>query len=364
MITVGVLGGGQLAKMLALAAAPLGISILCYDPAEEACAKQIAPVITASYSDKNALKAFADSVDVLTFETENISPEIFSLLEGHKHLFYPNEEALLISQDRYLEKECFHQEGVKTASYEKIDSFEDLERGVARLNMPCILKTRRGGYDGKGQYVLRSSEDLLPAWNALKGAPAILESFVPFEKEVSMIGVRSQEGEIRIYPLVENQHEKGILRESFAPFEHESLKQEAKAIIEKILLRLNYVGVLTIEFFLQEGTLIANEMAPRVHNTGHWTMEGAVTSQFENHLRAITGFPLGDPSPRGYSWMVNIIGEELSQKELMMVNGLHYHHYGKLPRPGRKLGHFTCNASRLEDLKRMQKEVLEINSRF
>lgn len=354
---IGILGGGQLAYMLSMAASPLGLSTLCYEPAVPACAARVTDVITASYTDVEALRAFAQQVDVITFETENITSEIFSILAEEQHKFAPHQNALLIAQDRLLEKNCLNQLGIATAPYEAVDSLASLTEAAQKLGYPCVLKTRRGGYDGKGQFVLRSDEDLSEAFASLGSQPLLLEGFVPFSMEVSMLAVRDQAGIVKTYPLVANTHQQGILRESSAPFEHPALYQQAAHAAQTLLDHLQYVGVIAIEFFVVNDQLVANEIAPRVHNTGHWTIEGTVTSQFENHIRAIAGLPLGDCSPRGYSHLLNIIGEEPELKSLLNIAGLHYHTYGKAPRPQRKLGHVTlCHDDPLQ-LEKMRRQA-------
>ncbi len=361
MTRIGVLGAGQLAKMLSVAAYPLGLSTVCYDPTPDACAKQVANVITADYLNQDTLKDFASKVDVITFETENITAEIFSILADCDK-FYPSKNALLIAQDRLLEKQCLNQLGIPTAPFTDINSLESLHAAVTEFGMPCILKTRRGGYDGKGQAVIHLQDDIALAWEQLGNRPLILEGFVPFNTEVSMLAVRGSNGDIKTYPLVENIHKEGILRESYAPFENHHLEKLAIKNMHKLLKHLDYVGVLAIEFFVTKNQLIANEIAPRVHNTGHWTIEGAVTSQFENHMRAIAGFPVGDCSVRGYSCMVNMISEEVAASEVLQMAGAHYHSYGKTARANRKLGHITLCHDNKTQLNLMRKQIRQLIS--
>jgi len=260
--------------------------------------------------------------------------------------------ALETAQDRLREKQLFEKLGIATTAYAPLASAYDLDAAVKKIGLPAVVKTRRMGYDGKGQWILRTAEDVKTAKEGLPKLPFILEKFVPFTREVSVLAVRRREGETAFYPLVENHHRGGILRLSLAPAPNvsEEIQQTAEEAAQKVLEGLNYVGVLAIEFFEYDGTVLANEMAPRVHNSGHWTIEGAVTSQFENHLRAINGWPLGATTPIGASAMINLIGELPDAKEVLAVKSAHLHLYGKEPRPGRKLGHLTLRAPSFEQL--------------
>lgn len=338
---VGVLGGGQLGRMLALAGYPLGLRFRFFDPTPGACAGQLAELVVGDYGDHAVLDRFAAELDVVTYEFENVP------VEAGRHLatrlpVYPPPAALEIAQDRLNEKRFFEGIGVGVPPYWAVSTRGELEQAVAELGLPAVLKTRREGYDGKGQLVLHAESDLVAAWEALGTQPLLLEGFVPFEREVSALGVRGRDGDVRVYPLVENVHRAGILRRSTAPADVPArLAVEAEAVMRAALHALEYVGVLAIEFFVADGRLLANEMAPRVHNTGHWTIEGAVTSQFENHVRAVAGLPLGDPSAIGEIRMLNIIGESPNPATLLTIPGAHVHLYGKSPRPGRKLGHLT-----------------------
>lgn len=337
---IGIVGGGQLARMLALAGYPLGFRFQILDPALDACAGQLAFTIQGDYDARLGLESLAAWADVVTFDFENVPAAAAQVLQ-QQVAFYPPAEALAIAQDRLAEKTLFQQLGIPTPSFATVDSGPELVSAVARLGLPAVLKTRRLGYDGKGQRILRRAEDLEPAWQALGNAPLILEGFVPFEREVSVLAVRSRTGETAFYPLVENHHRDGILRLSRAPFFDPALEQLGWDYAARLLDRLNYTGLLAIEFFVHNGRLIANEMAPRVHNSGHWTLEGAKTSQFENHLRAILGWPLGATTAVGHSIMLNCIGELPEPAAVLAVPGAHYHAYGKAPRPGRKVGHLT-----------------------
>ena len=339
---IGILGAGQLGRMLALAGIPLDIQFRFFDPAPDGPASQIADQIVAPYDDQLALARFAENCDAITYEFENVPTETAEFLAKFAPVF-PPPNALRAAQDRLTEKRVLLGLGIPTPLFDAVDSLVELRDTVERFGLPAVLKTRRFGYDGKGQMVLRQASDIALAWNELQGHPLILESFVPFERELSLIGVRGREGETAFYPLLENHHEDGILRQTIAPAPDiaPELQAEAEDHVTRLMEVLNYVGVLTVEFFQQNGRLIANEMAPRVHNSGHCTIEGAETSQFENHIRAVAGLPLGSTALRGFSAMLNIIGDLQDTTELLKLSGLHLHLYGKTPRPGRKLGHVT-----------------------
>lgn len=341
---VGIIGGGQLARMLALAGYPLGLRFQVLDPAADACAGQAAPLMGGDYHDEARLESLAAWADVVTFDFENVPADAARALEG-RITVYPPAEALALAQDRLSEKTLFWEMGIPTPTFATVDSLEELQSAAVRVELPAVLKTRRLGYDGKGQQVLRTAEDIEPAWRALGSAPLILESFVSFEGEVSIVAVRGRDGSTAFYPLVENHHRDGILRLSRAPCRMPELEREGWDYARRLLDRLNYVGVLAIEFFVKDGRLIANEIAPRVHNSGHWTIEGAETSQFENHLRAILGLPLGSTAAIGYSAMMNGIGDLPERAAVLAIPGAHYHAYGKTPRPGRKVGHITLRAN-------------------
>lgn len=337
---IGVLGGGQLARMLALAGYPLGLKVICYDPAVDACAKQVTEVINGKFIDKNLLQRFLKKVELVTFETENIPLQAANYISNHIEL-QPNLSALKITQDRLFEKNLFKTLNIPTVDFWEINSQIELESIIKKHNFPLILKTRKNGYDGKNQSVLFNWQDASQAWLKLKKQKLILETLIKFDAEVSLIAVRSKLGDIRFYPLVLNQHNNGILRISKAPYLNKSLQQLAEKYALQILHYFNYVGVMAIEFFVKNDLLIANEIAPRVHNSGHWTIEGAQTSQFENHLRAITGLPLGDTSSLGLSTMYNCITKEPLINEVLKIAGAHYHTYGKKSKLGRKLGHIN-----------------------
>ena len=344
MSTVGILGGGQLARMLALAGAPLGVRFLVVDNLPEACASQVAPQLTADWRDFAALAEFARRIEVATFDFENVPADTAQWLTEHTRVF-PNPRALAVAQDRLAEKSLFRDIGLPTPDFAAVDSREDLIRAVERIGVPSILKTRRLGYDGKGQFRLKAPTDVDAAWDALAGAPSILEAFVPFERELSVIAVRSREGEFRTYPLTQNWHADGILSASLAPAPGcEVLAPVAFAHARRIAEELDYVGVFALELFVKDGGLMGNEMAPRVHNSGHWTIEGAPASQFENHVRAVLGLPLGDTSAIGVSVMLNWVGELPPATPVLAEPRAHWHDYGKSPRAGRKVGHATLCA--------------------
>jgi 5-(carboxyamino)imidazole ribonucleotide synthase len=351
MHTIGILGGGQLARMLVLAGAPLGLRFLVVDSAADACAAQIAPLVQADWRDFEKLADFAQRVDVATFDFENVPAQTAVWLTQHTSVF-PNPRALAISQDRLVEKALFREIGLDTAAFAAVDSRADLDAAIATIGLPAVLKTRRLGYDGKGQAVLRSHADADAAWDALGSAPLILEAFVPFTREVSIIAVRSRNGEFRHYPLTRNWHASGILAASLAPApQTEQIEASAVAHARALAERLDYVGTFALELFDHDGHLLGNEMAPRVHNSGHWTIEGAHCSQFENHLRAVLGLPLGDTAARGLSVMLNWIGELPAANAVLREVDAHWHDYGKEPRPGRKVGHATVCAENAVDMR-------------
>ena len=348
MTTVGILGGGQLARMLALSGAPLGLRFLVLDSTPDACAAQFAPLLQADYRDHDALAAFADQVDVATFDFENVPAESARWLADRVPVF-PSPRALAVAQDRLAEKSLFRELGIPVPEFADITSRGSLDEALARIGTPCILKTRRLGYDGKGQFRIKTPADADAAWDAL-GPQAdtvglILEGFVAFQRELSVVAVRGRDGELRAWPLTENWHESGILSASLAPATVDaSLQAQALATARKVAEALDYVGVFALELFLRDGVLLANEMAPRVHNSGHWTIEGAETSQFENHVRAVLGLPLGSTRPVGHACMLNWLGELPSSLPVLAEASGHWHDYGKSPREGRKVGHATLRA--------------------
>jgi 5-(carboxyamino)imidazole ribonucleotide synthase len=332
--------------MLALAGYPLGLRFRALDPSPEAPAGHLAELRVGAYDDPDALAAFADGLSVATYEFENVPDAAARLLEARVPVF-PSALALQTAQDRLAEKQLFERLGIPLPGYAAVDSLPDLEAAIARLGLPAILKTRRLGYDGKGQVVLRAPADATSAWNALGGVPCVLEQMVPLRRELSVLAVRGRDGTTACYPLVQNTHRDGILRISLAPADDlGDLQPLAESYASRILDALDYVGVLALETFVddRDGRLLANEIAPRVHNSGHLTIEGSETSQFENHVRAILSLPLGSTAPRGWSAMVNLIGTVPPTEQILAIPGAHLHLYGKEPRPGRKLGHVTVTA--------------------
>jgi 5-(carboxyamino)imidazole ribonucleotide synthase len=326
--------------MLALAGYPLGLRFVVLDPTPDACAGQVAELIQGDYDDRDKLSQLSERIDLATFDFENVPVAAARFLE-QQVLVFPPPAALETAQDRLCEKALFWELGIPTPPFSTVDNLDDLHEAVSQLGLPAVLKTRRLGYDGKGQRLLQETGDIEPAWTALGSVPLILESFVPFQREVSILALRGRHGETAFYPLVENRHHDGILRLSVAPCLAADLEQQAQDYATRVLEKLVYVGLLAIEFFVLEEQLLANEMAPRVHNSGHWTIEGAETSQFENHLRAMLRLPLGSTAAVGYSAMLNFIGEIPDRNTFLAVPGVHFHDYGKTARPGRKVGHAT-----------------------
>ena len=339
---VGILGGGQLARMLALAGYPLGQAFSVLDPGSDVCSAAVAEQLQGDYVDQKLLAQLAEQADVVTYEFENVPAAAVEFL-ACKVAVYPPQQALATAQDRLKEKTLFGELGIATPAFAAVNSLEELEQAMAQIGWPAVLKTRSEGYDGKGQAVLRQPEDLAPAWQSLAGVPAIVEAFVPFEREVSVIAVRSTTGEMVCYPLTENTHRDGILRLSIAR-PGDVMQAKAVEYAERLMDRLDYVGVLALELFQAGDELMANEFAPRVHNSGHWTQDGAVTCQFENHLRAISGLPLGATNSTGHAAMINLIGDIPASEAVLVNRHAHLHLYGKSPRPGRKVGHINLCA--------------------
>ena len=342
--TIGVLGGGQLGQMLSMAAARLGFKTHIFEPSDAPPASNVSSKFTqANYDDFDALKQFASSVNVVTYEFENIPTGALDIIEKHCEIF-PSREALKISQDRLIEKEFINKLGFKTASFHKVSSLEDLTNALDQIGTPSILKTRRFGYDGKGQVKMCSSSKPEEIWKSLGQKDLILESFVDFTSEFSVIGSRSQDGQISCFDPGENVHREGILRTTTVPANiTNQQKTEAVLITAKILESLNYVGVIGIEFFLEKGSLLINEFAPRVHNSGHWTQNGCTVDQFEQHVRAIAGWKLGNAERHSNIVMENLIGDEIHKiDELIGEGSPALHLYGKVDtKPGRKMGHFN-----------------------
>jgi 5-(carboxyamino)imidazole ribonucleotide synthase len=325
--------------MLALAGYPLGIDCTLLDTSPTAPGAQVAAHVLGELDDPAALATLAERVDVVTLEIENVAVGALESLRGRRDVF-PPPRAVAAAQDRLAEKTLFRSLGIPTAEFVAIDSAADAA-GAVRLGWPVILKTRRLGYDGRGQRIVTSTAALAAAWHELGGVPSIAEAFVTFEREVSLLAVQGARGERAFYPLAENVHRNGILASAIAPYVDAQLQRQAEAWLTAIMSALDYRGVLAVEFFHTKDGLVANEMAPRVHNSGHWTIEGAETSQFENHLRAVLGWPLGDTRPRGHAAMLNLLGRIPPRDSVLAIPGAHLHDYGKSPRPGRKVGHCT-----------------------
>jgi 5-(carboxyamino)imidazole ribonucleotide synthase len=343
--------------MLAIAGYPLALEFRFLDASADSPGGQIAPIVTGAFDDADCLARLAADCDVVTYEFENVPVAALARLPAATPC-HPPVEALRVSQDRLYEKELFGRLGIATPPFRAVDTLPELQTAASAIGLPAVLKTRRLGYDGRGQRLLRRAADLGPAFAALGGVPLILEAFVRFEREVSLVAVRGTSGETRAYPLAENVHRDGILRETRAPFRRPGLQRAAERHVAGLFDHFGYAGVLTIEFFVEHGRLIANEMAPRVHNSGHWTIEGAATSQFENHLRAILGWPLGDTRALGHAAMLNLVGTMPERDALLALPGVHLHDYGKTPRPGRKLGHCTIVAAAARDRDRLLRRVV------
>ena len=341
---IGILGGGQLGRMLSVAASRLGLRTHIFEPGAEPPAGHVAEfVTTASYEDDAALRAFGESVDVITYEFENVPTSALDLLESLAPI-RPGRNALATSQDRLVEKQYLQSIGLEVAPFATVDSLADLEAAIEQIDTPSILKTRRFGYDGKGQVRLSSSDDAAAAIDELAGAPAVLEGFVDFELEISVIAARSTSGEVACFDPGHNVHVDGILRTTTIPAPVESsVVDDAKIAATTILDSLDYVGVLGVELFVTTSGLVVNEIAPRVHNSGHWTQNGCVVDQFEQHVRAIAGWPLGDPSRQHDVVMENLIGDEIDTiAERAQEPNVAVHAYGKAEtKPGRKMGHIN-----------------------
>ena len=352
------LGGGQLARMIALAGYPLDLEFIILDPSEDAGAVRLGEHLHGDYDDKKLLAELAEKADVVTYEFENVPADVAAFLADHTQV-YPAPNALAVAQDRLHEKNFFHQLDIPTAHYAAVSSLEDLQQAMVHIAYPAILKSRRMGYDGKGQVVLRSAGQLAEAWEEVQKVESIVEGFVDFQREVSIIAARRASGEVVFYPLSENTHEKGILRVSECCVD-DKLQQQAEDYVMRLLDALGYVGVIALELFEVNGSFVANEFAPRVHNSGHWTIEGAETSQFENHLRAILDFPLGSTKARGYTGMVNFIGGLPAVESVLGISHAHYHLYGKSPRTGRKVAHATVRSDSAEEYTQSLQRLVEL----
>jgi 5-(carboxyamino)imidazole ribonucleotide synthase len=362
MARIGILGSGQLGRMLALAAHPLGHSVVVLGPGKDDPAMAVAEPIVAPFDDPAALDALASRVDVVTFEFENVPGASVDRLAA-KLPVHPSRLALETGADRLAEKTLFRTLGIETAPFAAVDDARSLDEAVAAIGLPAILKTRRLGYDGKGQVRLKTAADVPGAFERLGGVPAILEGFVRFEREISMLGARGKDGSVVLYGPIENVHDDGILHVSRAPARGVSAVagEAAERAIRAILEKLDYVGVLAVEMFLVGDHVIANETAPRVHNSGHFSIEGSETSQFENHVRAITGQPLGDTRLVGASAMVNLVGKLPDLDRVLAIPGTHAHVYGKSERPGRKIGHVTIRARTQRECEARLSKVLALD---
>ncbi|MFO0693438.1 MAG: 5-(carboxyamino)imidazole ribonucleotide synthase [Polyangiales bacterium] len=347
---IGCIGGGQLGRMLSLAGQPLGHTFVVLEPVGDACAASVADVIAAPYDDEDALRRLASVVDVVTCEFESVPERALLRTADLGAPVRPGPEAFRTASDRLLEKTMFNELGIPTAPFRRVDDHASLEVAVRELGLPCVLKTRRLGYDGKGQRVLRSEDDVRGAFEALGSVPMILEGWVPFRRELSIVAARGLRGDMAFYPLVENIHRDGILCRTTAPAPNVApeLTARAESYAAKVMQALDYVGVLAIELF-DADVLRVNEMAPRVHNSGHFSIDGAVTSQFENHVRAIAGSPLGPTELRGTSVMFNLVGGIPDPDAVLAIPGAHLHLYGKDPKPGRKVGHLTVVDEGIDD---------------
>ncbi|HUR91874.1 MAG TPA: 5-(carboxyamino)imidazole ribonucleotide synthase [Gemmatimonadaceae bacterium] len=340
-MNVGVLGAGQLGRMLAIAGQSLDARFRFLDPNPDSPVRDVGELRVAPYDDAAELERFAEGLDVVTYEFESIPIGAVEAVAKHVPVF-PPVQALRVAQDRVLEKRCFQHTGIRTAPSRDVASRGDLEKAAHEIGLPAVLKTRRFGYDGKGQVVVRGEDELAGAWDTLGGVPLILEQFVEFDRELSIIGARGRDGGIVFYPLVENEHDNGILACSFAPADVTDAKTKTACdYVRRMMSGFDYVGVLTLEMFESGDKLIANEIAPRVHNSGHWTIEGAQTSQFENHVRAIMGKELGPAAAVGHSVMLNVLGAAPDMSRIESVPDAKVHMYGKAPAPRRKLGHVT-----------------------
>jgi 5-(carboxyamino)imidazole ribonucleotide synthase len=346
--TIGILGGGQLGRMLAMAAARLGLKCQVFSPDPDSPAFDVVLNATcAEYADVERLELFASDVDVVTYEFENVPAATAMVLAARKPVL-PAYKILETTQDRLIEKDFVTRLGIGTAAYADVSSAESLRAAIAKIGLPAVLKTRRFGYDGKGQAMIRNGDDVARVWKELGTKSAILEAFVPFEREISVVAARSADGEVECFDVTENEHRDHILKVSRAPADiPDTLAAQARAVAEKIAGALDYVGVLAVEMFVvrdKDGAkVLVNEIAPRVHNSGHWTLDGASISQFEQHISAIAGWPLGNPVRHGPVTMTNLIGNEVNDYEQWLtVPGAPVHLYGKgSARPGRKMGHVT-----------------------
>lgn len=353
---IGILGYGQLGRMLAMAGLPLGFSFDFYDPTLKKVFRSLTPSDAPVWADEKAFEQFLNECDIFTYETENTAASLVETIVAQKPMF-PGSEALVTTQHRVKEKSFCQSLGIAVTEFHPVHSLSECFVAAESLAFPFVLKTSTQGYDGKGQVVIETASQVEDAWNQLNDANLIAEKWVSFEHECSLIAVRSRLGEVLFYPLVENVHEKGILQYSMVCPNHPQT-QEAEAIARKILEAFQYVGVLTIEFFSTDRGLLVNEIAPRVHNSGHWSIEGAMTSQFSNHIRAIAGLSLGETTLRApFIGMLNILGSPIDMEQVLEIPGAFYHWYGKEPRLGRKLGHVTLLAENLQEFEKRMAQI-------
>ena len=354
---IGILGGGQLAQMIALAGIPFGYRFIVYDPSADVCSNTVATHIQGAYDDLDKLTEFANSVDIITYEFENVCVKAVEFLSKSKTV-YPELAALEYTQDRLNEKNMLQSIGIPTAGFLEVNTRADIDTAIETMGLPIVLKTRSGGYDGKGQVVIKTADTADQAWSETGQKNLIAEAWVPFDREISIIAARSESGQTAFYELVENTHKDGILETSFN-LVADSVQKQAESIIEKLLIKLDYKGVLALELFQVGEKLIANEYAPRVHNTGHWTIEGCKSSQFENHLRAILNLPLGSTESLGHCAMVNLVGKLPTPTDFADQANSHYHNYGKEARPGRKGGHLTIRTQDQEETRQLVQKTLQ-----
>jgi 5-(carboxyamino)imidazole ribonucleotide synthase len=343
---VGIMGAGQLGLMLGQAGKLLDLEFAFLDPGENPPAQAVGPVLSGPFDSDEGLAMLA-GCDVVTYEFENVPAAALEMLSLEVPVF-PPPGALQHAQDRLKEKQLFEALGIPVPAWRAISSRQEVTEAMDAIGLPLILKTRRFGYDGKGQAVIRREQDADAAWREVGDRPLIGEQWIPYEREVSVFGARTRDGRTTLYPMTQNEHRHGKLYVSKAPAEGAAVAREAAGYLQRLLSHLDYVGVLALEMFVVGGRVLANEFAPRVHNSGHWTIEGSRTSQFENHLRAILGLPLGDASLFGYSGMINLIGSLPANAAQFDAPGLYLHNYGKAAKPGRKLGHLTIVATDAE----------------
>ena len=358
---IGVLGGGQLGQMLGQAGINLAAEFTFLDPAENPSARHVGRHLQVGFADAQGAASLAGATDVVTYEFEHLDLPTVQAIAARTPV-HPSPRALEIVQDRIRQKNFLSASGIAVAPFKAIETAADLTAAVTAVGTPCLLKTARDGYDGKGQRLIHDPALAATAWAELKETRCVLEGFIRFERELSLISTRGHDGAVVFHPLAENQHRDGILRVSRAPAPGTStaLQAQAETIARRLLTELAYVGTFTIEFFQVGETLIVNELAPRVHNSGHWSIEGAVTSQFENHIRALMHLPLGDPRATGFAAMVNIVGTFPDRHALLAVPGVHLHDYGKAERAGRKLGHVTLVDTTAEGLELRLTAVLAL----